>query len=111
MATRSQIVEIIHEIFKDEISIPVSIGEVKYQQIIDEEKGIFELKIVGWNGSKRIYGTVYHFEITGDKICIHHDSSEEGIATEFENRGVQKSQIILGWIPPSQRKYTDYAST
>jgi len=52
MATRSQIVEIIHEIFKDEISIPVSIGEVKYQQIIDEEKGIFELKIVGWNGSK-----------------------------------------------------------
>ncbi|MFW9997570.1 MAG: element excision factor XisI family protein [Candidatus Odinarchaeota archaeon] len=39
------------------------------------------------------------------------DSSEEGIATEFENRGVPKSQIILGWIPPSQRKYTDYAST
>ena len=110
MATRNEIIAHIKQIFREEMAVPVAIGDVKYQQLIDEEQGIFELKIVGWNQSKRIYGTLFHFEIRDTIIYIHHDSTEEGIATSFERIGVNKDQIVLGWIPPSQRKYTDYAN-
>ena len=111
MATQAEIVQIIKDIFQEEMMLPVSTGDVRFQQLMDEENGVFELKMIGWDGTHRIYGTLFHFEIINDKIIIHHDSSEEGIATIFERRGIPKTRIILGWIPPSQRKHTDYATT
>lgn len=50
-----------------------------------------------------------HLEIIGDKIWIHEDGLEDGIATDLLRAGISKSQIVLGFHPPEVRPYTEFA--
>lgn len=47
--------------------------------------------------------------VINDKIWILRDGTEEGIATDLEQAGVPKQQIVLGFHPPAIRPYTEYA--
>ncbi|MEM6698739.1 MAG: element excision factor XisI family protein, partial [Bacteroidota bacterium] len=52
---------------------------------------------------------VYHFEIKGDKIWVHQDNTDVGIAEIIANRGIPKSSIVLGYFPKYVRELSDYA--
>jgi hypothetical protein len=48
-------------------------------------------------------------EIINDKIWIHRDGLEDGIANDLVRAGIPKSQIVLGFHPPKIRQYTEFA--
>ena len=62
---------------------------------------------IGWEGPKRIHGTVIHIDIHEGKIWIHHDGT--GVAEDLVAAGVPRDHIVLGWHTPELRKHTPYA--
>ncbi len=83
---------------------------VEAQTIFDVERNHYQLVYVGWkpNGI-RDYGCLLHVDIKNGKIWIQYDGTEDGIANELMALGVPKHDIVLGFQPPSVRKFTEFA--
>jgi hypothetical protein len=82
---------------------------VESETIFDEARDHYELVHTGWEGIRRVHGTVIHVDIRDGKIWIQHDGTEDGIANELMEFGVPKDCIVLGFHHPDERKYTDFA--
>jgi hypothetical protein len=84
-------------------------GDVEVQTVIDRENNHYQLINVGWNKNQRIRGCVLHVDIKDNRIWIQHDGTETGIANELVERGVPKHDIVLAFLAPYKRQYTDFA--
>ncbi|MEY4904873.1 MAG: hypothetical protein RLZZ292_2688 [Bacteroidota bacterium] len=83
---------------------------IQNQVIIDKEHHYYQLLMVGWRDSTHyIHTTAFHFAIIEGKIWIHQNNTEALIADELVERGVAKSDIVLGFIAPEVRAYTGFA--
>lgn len=65
---------------------------------------------IGWKQGKRVKSISVYIRIKNEKIYIEEDWTEEGIATELMELGVQKNDIVLAFQPPDVRKYTEFAT-
>jgi XisI protein len=101
--------KIVEKIIKEYAAIPFAYGDIESRTMFDRENDSYMLYSVGWNNRGRVHGIVIHVDITGGKIYIQHDGTEEGIATDLEREGVPKSDIVLAFHAPELRKYTEYA--
>ncbi len=77
--------------------------------IFDEKNDHYIWLILGWEGKKHIRNTQAHIRIKNEKIWIEEDWTEEGIANELLKLGVDATDIVLGFHPPEERKYTEFA--
>lgn len=84
-------------------------GDIDTEAIFDPECNHYELMHVGWDGPRRVHGSVLHVDIINGKVWIQHDGTESGIADELEEAGIPKDKIVLGFRSPDVRKYTGYA--
>ena len=99
----------IEVILTDYVSIPYSQGNIKSNLIISKDENNYLVMTSGWQNKKRVHGCIIHLEIIEDKIWIHRDGTEDGIANELVNAGVSKDKIVLGFHPANIRPYTDFA--
>ena len=83
-------------------------SDTESEIFFDPDRDRYQLMRVGWNGLKRIYYTVMHFDIKDDQIWIQQNTTDIDIALELVAMGVPKSDIILGLHPPYKRPYTGY---
>ena len=60
--------------------------------------------VTGW-----VHAVVFHLRIIDGKICIEGDGTERGITGELLELGVGKDDIILGFIRPEYRQFTDFS--
>lgn len=100
---------IIKNILNEYIQISPANGEIATYSSFDEEHGNYVLLQAGWNGSKYIHGAFVHIQLTNDKIWIHYDGTEYGIANDLVDAGIPKSSIVLGFRHPFMRPYTEFA--
>ena len=70
---------------------------IQAQIIIDPERDHYQLVYVGWRDSKRCYGVVLHIDIIDGKIWIQYDGTEIGVANELIEKGISKTDIVLGY--------------
>lgn len=90
---------------------PVNLSEAEAQVIADLQRDHFQLVRLGWRDDAFVHNTVFHFDIkANDKIWIQANWTDVDIAAELINRGVDKSDIVLGFQPPLFRPYTGYAT-
>ncbi len=82
---------------------------VTVQLGFDTEHDHYLVINVGWIEERRIYGTVLHLDIQGEKIWIQHDGTEIGIGNELLALDVPKSDIVLAYQSPYRRKYSGFA--
>ncbi len=87
---------------------PPSHGKISPEIIIDSEQKHYELMYLGWDGSKRIHGSVIHIDLIDGKIWIQHDGTPEGVASDLAEAGIPNEDIILAFRPEHVRKYTGY---
>lgn len=66
----------------------------------DEAHDQYILRRIGWAPSRRIKYTDLHLAIRNGKIWIEEDMTEDGIANELLDRGVPRTDIVLGFQPP-----------
>jgi hypothetical protein len=82
---------------------------VKSYVLIDKDNGHYQLLSTGWHGSKYIYTIAFHFQILNDKIWIQQNNTDVLIAQELMDKGIDKSDIVLGFVPENARIHSGYA--
>ena len=82
---------------------------VKTQTIIDNEGGHYQLLSIGWHNNRFVYMVALHFDLIAGKIWIQQNNTDVLIADELVERGVTKSDIVLGFVPEKIRHYEGFA--
>jgi XisI protein len=83
-------------------------SNVECQFVCDTENDHYQLLDIGWEGFNRIYNCFIHIDIKDEKIWIQENMTENDLAHELVEMGVDKEDIILGLHPPYKRPYTGY---
>lgn len=76
---------------------------------IDPATDQFLLLELGWKDGRRVRHTYLHAHLSGGKVWIEEDGSEEGLATRLMRAGVPRHDIVLAFHPPELRHLTDFA--
>jgi hypothetical protein len=85
--------------------------ELRDQIVADTVRNHFQLVSLGWEGARFVYEVVFHLDIVNGKIWIQQNNSEADLAAELVERGVSKSDIVVGFQPSSVRALSGYAIT
>ena len=109
MDTISKYQEIIEKIISEYANLRYSDSEVERKTVFDREQNHYLLMIMGVEGHKMVHGCIVHLEIIDDKIWIHRDGIEDGIAKELLAAGIPKDKIVLGFYHPETRKIGEFA--
>ncbi|MEK7833192.1 MAG: XisI protein [Acidobacteriota bacterium] len=84
-------------------------SDVTDKVLFDRQHDNYLILRQGWKGSNRVQSIVVHLEILNGKIWVQEDWLEHGIATDLEEAGIPKSDIVLGFHPAYVRPHTEYA--
>ena len=83
--------------------------EGENQLIADKQNHRYQVVTIGWDNSSFVHDCPMHFDIINGKIWIQQNMTEWDVGPMFEKMGIPKSEIVLGFLSPSTRAYTDYA--
>ncbi|MFN7118540.1 MAG: XisI protein [Saprospiraceae bacterium] len=102
--------KIITTLLEEYAAIPPSYPTaLRDELIIDTERNHFQLLTVGWEGNEFVHEAIFHLDIIDGKIWIQQNNSEAKLTDELLERGVPKSDIVLGFQHPSVREYSGFA--
>ena len=101
--------DIVRQIIETYASYKPSHGEIESKAIVDTEKDHYEVMHVGWDGMRRVHGSVVHLDIKNGKIWIQYDGTSRPVAEALLEAGVPREDIVLGFHPAELRQYTDFA--
>lgn len=101
--------EIVSRLITEYAGYKPSHGQIDTEAILDRERDHYEVIHVGWDGHRRVHGSVVHIDIIGGKIWVQYDGTSRPIAEELVAAGIPKDEIVLAFHPASVRPYTDYA--
>src|SRR3954452_2641256 len=85
-----------------------SYGDVRAEAIIDAERDHYEVVHVGWEGRKRVHGSVIHIDVRDGKVWIEYNGTDRRIAEELVETGIPKQDVVLGFYPPEKRPLSGY---
>jgi XisI protein len=96
--------------FEDYAKKPyINAPDLELQVIADTVRNHFQLVSLGWDNRKFTHDTIFHLDIKGEKVWIQQNWTDIKIADELIERGIEKNDIVLGFVPPYARQYTDFA--
>jgi hypothetical protein len=101
--------EIVRRIVEEYALPKPSHGQIETEAVVDREKDHYEVLHVGWNGVRRVHGSVIHLDIRDGKIWIQYDGTNRPVADELLAAGVPREDIVLGFHPRELRHHTEYA--
>jgi hypothetical protein len=100
---------IIQDVLLEYARIPYAHGDLECVPAFDPERRRYVLLVVGWQGGQRIHHCLVHVNLVGDRVWIHYDGTEDGIAEELVQAGIPRERIVLGFHPAWKRPITGYA--
>lgn len=77
--------------------------------LIDKENNSFQLLSVGWKGNNYIFGPIFHFDIIDGKIWMQCNNTEWDAVDELMKNGVDRNDIVLGFLTPDARQFSGFA--
>jgi ketopantoate reductase len=108
MVQASEYAEVVKRIIRAYAAFKPSFGEIAVEVIFDDAQGHYELMYAGWDGSRRVHGSVIHVDVQGGRVLIQHDGTESGIASELVEAGIPKENVVLAFRPVERRPHTGY---
>jgi hypothetical protein len=82
---------------------------IKRRVLVDREHNSFQLLSTGWRGNDYIFGIIFHFDIIDGKIWMQCNNTEYEVVDEFMAAGVDRNDIVLGFVPPQARHFSGFA--
>ncbi|MGD1940191.1 MAG: XisI protein [Leptolyngbyaceae cyanobacterium] len=101
--------QIIQDFLADKAHPYTHSDDVDTQIIIDTESDHYQLCYVGWEEQKRIFGVLLHFDIKDEKVWIQYNGTELPVAQLLTEKGIPKSDIVIGFHSPFKRQFSGYA--
>ncbi|MFK7947095.1 MAG: XisI protein [Saprospiraceae bacterium] len=85
---------------------------VETQLLFDTKHNHFMLMSIGWNAetSKFIYGVAFHIDIKDGKVWVQQDNTDAIIVDDLLEGGILQSDIVLGFLSPYMRQFSDFAT-
>jgi hypothetical protein len=77
--------------------------------VFDPVRDHYELRAIGWQGSRRVDFSVVHLDIIGGKVWLQRDGTNRPVADALMEAGIPKEDIVLAEHPPGVRPHTGYA--
>ena len=84
-------------------------NQLRAHLVVNANKTDFVLLTIGWVGKKYIHTVTFHFEIKNEKIWIWEDKTDIDAPAQLVEAGVAKADIVLGFLSPLLREFSDYA--
>jgi hypothetical protein len=84
-------------------------GQIDPEIVIDPERDHSEVIHIGWDGQRRVHGSVVHLDIRGGKVWVQYDGTSRSIAEAVVEAAIPKEDIVLGFHPAEIRHHPDYA--
>lgn len=110
MDTQLKYQDIIKRVLQNHADYRTAIPDGYSSQVLfDDERGQYLVLDMGWNGDNYLHATPIHLSLIGNKVWIHCDDTEEGVATDLLEAGIPKEAIVLGFRHPKLRQYTGFA--
>jgi hypothetical protein len=101
--------KIVQDALQKYVDVKYAYGDIHNEALFDSKADRYMVVSVGWEGMKRVHGSLIHIDIIEGKVWIQRDGTEDGIANELVEGGIPKEHIVLGYKEPEIRKYTDFA--
>ena len=83
--------------------------DLQKKTIFDDQRDNYLVLVLGWEDFRRLHGCIVHLELIDNKIWIHEDGTDYGVATDLVAAGVPKENIVLGFKTPRLRSLTGFA--
>lgn len=97
-------------ILKEYTKIKYANLNAENQLLTDKENRRYQIVTIGWDKEGQfVHDTPLHLDIINGKIWIQRNMTEIDLGQEFVNMGVPKSDIVIGFLSPEIREYSDYA--
>jgi hypothetical protein len=79
--------------------------------VVDNEQLHYQIIEAGWQDADRyFYGILFHIHINSKgKVVILENNTEDELTEDLINLGVEKSDILLNFLPERVRKHTGFA--
>jgi hypothetical protein len=84
-------------------------GQIETEAIVDRDRDHYEVMHVGWDGVRRVHGSVVHIDIIDGKVWIQYDGTSCPVAEELMAAGIPREDIVLGFHPANVRQLTGFA--
>jgi XisI protein len=99
---------IISELFEEFINFWDNGDGVQRKSLYDEHSKTYTLVYYGWQDNKRyLHGIAFHLQLLDDEVWIHQNNTQYLIIDELVEKGIEKTDIVIGFIPNMVKKYTD----
>jgi hypothetical protein len=82
--------------------------QVKYEVVFDPTLDHFQLVYSGWEGRRRVHGSLFHLDIIDGKVWVQYDGTDRPIARELVRAGIPREDIVLAEQPPEVRAESGY---
>ncbi|MEO0041371.1 MAG: hypothetical protein RL329_819 [Bacteroidota bacterium] len=100
---------LILEILREYAKIKYSNIDAENQLIADKETHQYQILTIGWDNGKFVHDCPIHLAIISGKIWIQWNMTEIDLGRFFVDKGVPKSDIVIGFLAPEIRAYSEYA--
>ena len=100
--------QVIQQILQKHAQISAGQGDIEPELICDTEHDRYQLLYVGWDGDRRVFGPVMHFDIKNGKVWVQYNGTEEHVGETLVQMGVPTSDIVLGFRSAFKRQFTGY---
>jgi hypothetical protein len=101
--------EIVRRVITEYARYKPSHGQIETEAIIDRDHDHYEVMHVGWDGVRRVHGSVVHIDIIDGKVWIQYDGTSCPVADELIAAGIPREDIVLGFHPADVRPLTGFA--
>ena len=101
--------EIVERILSQYAGIRYANADLTNEIVFDRENDRYLVMSYGWQGVRQLHGALIHVDINSDKVWVHRDGTEYGIANELVDAGIPKDHIVLGFHSQQVRAHTGFA--
>jgi XisI protein len=102
--------EIVREVLTEYHQLNEKSGSTIESAIVfDEVREHYLLLLMGWHKDERIKTVTIHIRLKDNKIWIEEDWTEDGVATDLLQKGIEPEEIVLAFHPPHVRQFTEFA--
>jgi len=101
--------DVVRRLIQEYAGYKPSHGQIETEAIVDPTRDHYEVMNVGWDGTRRVHGSVIHIDIINGKIWIQHDGTNRPVADALLEAGVPREAIVLGFHPANLRQHTGFA--
>ncbi len=109
MDTVNRYRQAIRQVVEKYASYESSTPEINHELVIDSERDHYEVLVIGWQNSRRVYHPMMHFDIINGKVWLQVNNTDRELTDELIELGVPREDIVLAFHPKNIRQYTGFA--